>query len=71
MEKHPNWFDASYISWLSYDSLNIRIYPASQEQMEKCIDSETDEELKKAYSEMLDGYLAHNEEWDWVMRQRL
>ena len=22
MEKHPNWFDASYISWLSYDSLN-------------------------------------------------
>ena len=23
MENHPNWFDASYISWLSYDSLNI------------------------------------------------
>ena len=30
----------------------IRIYPASQEQMEKFIASETDEELKKAYSEM-------------------
>ena len=29
----------------------IRIYPASQEQMEKCIDSETDEEQKKAYKE--------------------
>ena len=43
----------------------IRIYPASQEQMEKCIDSETDEELKKAYSEMLEGCLAHHEEWDW------
>ena len=43
----------------------IRIYPASQEQMEKCIDSETDEELKKAYSEMLEGCLAHPEEWDW------
>lgn len=25
MEHHPNWFDASYISWLSYDSLNIEL----------------------------------------------
>ncbi|SFB11219.1 chloramphenicol O-acetyltransferase type A [Acetitomaculum ruminis DSM 5522] len=25
MESHPNWFDASYISWLSYDSLNIEL----------------------------------------------
>lgn len=24
-EKHPNFFDASYISWLSYDSLNIEL----------------------------------------------
>ncbi len=24
-EHHPNWFDASYISWLSYDSLNIEL----------------------------------------------
>lgn len=22
---HPNWFDASYISWLSYESLNIEL----------------------------------------------
>lgn len=22
---HPNWFEASYISWLSYDSLNIEL----------------------------------------------
>ncbi|MBQ0110551.1 MAG: chloramphenicol acetyltransferase, partial [Oscillospiraceae bacterium] len=22
---HPNWFNASYISWLSYDSLNIEL----------------------------------------------
>ena len=22
---HPNWFDASYIPWLSYDSLNIEL----------------------------------------------
>ncbi len=43
----------------------IRIYPASQEQMEKFIASETDEELKKAYREMLEGCLAHPGEWDW------
>ena len=22
---HPNWFDASYVSWISYDSLNIEL----------------------------------------------
>ncbi len=25
MANHPHWFDASYISWLSYDSLNIEL----------------------------------------------
>lgn len=25
MQNHPNWFDASYISWLSYDSMNIEL----------------------------------------------
>ena len=25
MANHPNWFDASYISWFSYDSLNIEL----------------------------------------------
>lgn len=25
VENHPNWFDASYISWLSYDALNIEL----------------------------------------------
>jgi len=24
-KNHPNWFDASYVSWLSYDSLNIEL----------------------------------------------
>lgn len=24
-QNHPNWFDASFISWLSYDSLNIEL----------------------------------------------
>ena len=43
----------------------IKIYAASQEQMEKYIASETAEELKKAYGEMLEGCLAHPAEWDW------
>ena len=33
---------------------HLNIYPASREQMEAMIASEQDEELKKAYSEMLD-----------------
>lgn len=24
-ENHPNWFDASYIPWISYDALNIEL----------------------------------------------
>ncbi len=24
-QNHPNWFDASFISWLSYDSMNIEL----------------------------------------------
>ena len=43
----------------------IRIYPASQEQMERYIASEKDEDLRKAYGEMLEGCLAHPGERDW------
>lgn len=25
MKNHPNWFDASFIPWISYDSLNIEL----------------------------------------------
>ena len=25
MDNHPNWFDASYIPWLSYDSLHVEL----------------------------------------------
>ena len=40
----------------------LRLYPASREQMEAMIASEQDEELKKAYSEMLEGCLRLREE---------
>ena len=47
------------------ESERIRMYPARREQMEKCISSETVEELKKAYGKMLEGCLAHPDQWDW------
>ena len=43
----------------------LRLYPASREQMEAMIATEQDEELKKAYSEMLEGCLRHPDQWDW------
>ena len=46
-------------------SKRLRIYPASREQMEAMIASEQDAELKKAYSEMLEGCLRHPNQWDW------
>ena len=35
----------------------LHIYPASREQMEAMIATEQDEELKKAYTEMMEGCL--------------
>lgn len=43
----------------------LRVYVASQAEMEQIIESQTDGELKKAYQEMLDGYLAHPEQGEW------
>ena len=43
----------------------LRIYVASLEQMETFIDVQTVDVLKDAYREMLDGCLAHPNQWDW------
>ena len=43
----------------------IRIYPASRAQMESLLSSEQDDELRKAYGEMLRGSLAHPDDRDW------
>ena len=45
----------------------LRIYPASREQMETMIASEQEEELKKAYTEMLEGCLRHPDQWEWYV----
>ena len=41
------------------------VYPASREQMEAYIAAEMDAELKKAYTEMLEGCLQHPDQWEW------
>ncbi len=43
----------------------IRIYPASVAQMESMIAAERDDDLKKAYGEMLEGSLSHPEDREW------
>lgn len=43
----------------------LKIYPAGREDMEAQISQQTDAELIKAYTEMLEGCLAHPEQWEW------
>ena len=43
----------------------LKIYPASEHQMRNHISAEKDEEMKKAYTEMLEGCLTHPDQWVW------
>ena len=43
----------------------IKIYPATRMEMEIQIAAEKDDELKAAYSEMLEGCMLHPDEWEW------
>ena len=47
------------------ETKRLKIYPASREQMESFIAAETDADLKKAYTEMLEGCLRHPDQWQW------
>ena len=50
---------------MKLETTRLRVHTASQAEMEKIIDSQTDAELKKAYQEMLQGCLDYPEQWDW------
>ena len=50
---------------IALETKRLRLYITSQSEMEKIIERQTDEELRKAYQEMLDGYLAHPEQGEW------
>lgn len=43
----------------------LKIYTASQDEMTRFIDKQSDEILKAAYLEMLDGALNHPKDWQW------
>ena len=43
----------------------LKIYAASREQMEMFIAEQSVDVLKAAYTEMLEGCLAHPEQWEW------
>ena len=43
----------------------LHIYPASENQMETVISNETDDDMKKAYTEMLEGCQKHPDQWNW------
>ena len=50
---------------IELETERLRLYVASRVEMEQLIARQTDEELRKAYQEMLDGYLAHPEQGEW------
>ncbi len=43
----------------------LRIHIASQDEMQRYIEKQTDDVLIKAYKEMLQGCLDHPEQWEW------
>ena len=43
----------------------LRIYPASESQMETVISNEKDDDMRKAYTEMLEGCQEHPDQWNW------
>ena len=47
------------------ETKRLKLYAASREQMEAFIASQEINVLKAAYTEMLDGCLAHPEQWEW------
>ena len=47
------------------ETKRLKIHPATKEQMEVFIAAQSVDVLKEAYTEMLNGALAHPEQWEW------
>ncbi len=47
------------------ETKRLRIFTASEEQMEALIAAQSADVLKAAYTEMLNGCLTHPDQWDW------
>lgn len=47
------------------ETKHLKIYAATQNEMEKFIEAQTVDVLRAAYIEMLDGCLKHPKQWEW------
>ena len=47
------------------ETKNLKIYAASQDEMKKFIESQTNDVLEAAYTEMLSGCIENPEQWEW------
>lgn len=47
------------------ETKRLKLYPASEEQMEAFIAEQSEDVLKEAYTEMLNGCLSHPNQWEW------
>ena len=47
------------------ETKHLKIYAASEEQMKAFIAEQSIDVLKAAYTQMLNGCLAHPEQWEW------
>ena len=47
------------------ETKNLKIYAASQNEMENFIEQQTNAVLKAAYKEMLNGCIENPEQWEW------
>ncbi len=47
------------------ETKRLKIYAASQNEMEQFIGSQTADALKRAYTEMLNGCIRNPEQWEW------
>lgn len=47
------------------ETRRLRLRTATRTEMEQLISAESDDELRRAYQEMLDGCLTHPEQWVW------
>ena len=50
---------------MTIETNRLKIYAASNEQMEAVIAAQTDGILKAAYTEMLNGALTYPDQWEW------
>ena len=47
------------------ETKRLKIYAASKEQMEAFIVAQSVDDLRVAYTEMMDGAIAHPDQWQW------